>query len=494
MNLATTPFLRAGSDSLSLQQLLAEAETFPSINAAPHERISILRLLIAISHDALGNLSASDLRKLRPSDLATATSDYLAQPEIESAFELLGEGPRFLQVRTDKIKTTPCSKIFLHLATGNNPTLLDHAGGTDRAFSPENLATALLTYQNFSPLIGRGFKGRGPCVSGNALHSFRVGSNLAETILENLLDSEATRKYVEGFGTPIWRMPVTAASLANPETDPAARNATLSYLGRLVPLSRALWISDDRTQFVLDNGLPYPGIEKAQEPTTTVRWKQKKGSPPEPFLLSAKVDRAIWRDLPAILRGGEKGGEATPVLRPRQGEQSTDLSLWCGGLVTDFKAKVIDTVSAEFSGPLALPKELNHEFGVAAYQAALVAAETWEISIGKALYAYCDAMKLDTKKRLPDLKRTAREQFWDRMQAHLPQLLDLVRDPPEASSAEPYTDSPWHRTCKRVAGQVYADCCPSDTPRQAMAHGRGLRALWPKNPAKKTPSKKTVAA
>jgi len=488
VNLLTTPFIPAASSALSLREVFAESAQIPSLALPPHERISVLRLLIAIAQDAIGPQSASALNKISAKDLVAAVSDYLEQDEIVSGFELFGEGPRFLQFRTEKEKTTPCSKIFLHLATGNNPTLLDHAGGTDRAFAKADLALTLLTYQNFSPLIGRGYKGRGPSVDGNALHTFRLGNNLAETILENLLSEKDTAPYPEGMGTPIWRKPPTSQSILQPDTDPVGRNATLSYLGRLVPMSRSIWLEDDCSNLILDNGFLYPGIEKARESTTTKMIKTKKNAPDEYYLLSAKLDRGIWRDLPAILRSGD-AAPATPVMA-RHREKKTDRKLWCGGMVTDYKAKVLDTISAEFSGPLALPEELLSSSGVNRFQKGLAAAEVWEGALRKGLFAYATEMKLDPKKRLPDLQRIAKGQFWDRLESNLPMLFELIRNPPEGRSEDPYTDSPWHWACKRTVGQVYADTCPSDTPRQSMAHARGLRMLWPKNPAK---SKKTAA-
>src|ERR1019366_3943494 len=128
------------------------------------------------------------------------------------AFELFGNGQRFLQVANLKRPATKpnsddddggnaTSKLDLALATGNNTTLFDNAGGSERAFTAEKLALMLLTFQCFSPSgtnAGALWNGKpttgwksypkqpanckhAPCLPGSMLHAFLRGDTLADS-------------------------------------------------------------------------------------------------------------------------------------------------------------------------------------------------------------------------------------------------------------------------------------------------------------------------
>ena len=44
------------------------------------------------------------------------------------------------------------------------------------------------------------------------------------------------------MGRPLWEQPPAAVGTAADKDDPAVLNATATVLGRLVPLTRALWL------------------------------------------------------------------------------------------------------------------------------------------------------------------------------------------------------------------------------------------------------------
>jgi hypothetical protein len=106
-----------------------------------------MRLLICISQAAIGAPEDPEDWKDFGLDLPGKATSYLAS--WPSAFNLLGDGPRFLQRRPAKQgEPTMVSKLVPNLASGNNPTNFDHGGGTERAMEPAPLALALLTFQN----------------------------------------------------------------------------------------------------------------------------------------------------------------------------------------------------------------------------------------------------------------------------------------------------------------------------------------------------------
>ena len=140
-----------------------------------------------------GNPASRELR--RQSSITSSDGNTLSR--------LLGSGQRFLQATNlempkngsaadDEVGGKENSKLDLALATANNTTLFDNAGGSERSFPPGNLALMLLTFQCFSPsgTIGVGLwndvptvgwtsypkvkagqSDHAPCVAGGMLHA-----------------------------------------------------------------------------------------------------------------------------------------------------------------------------------------------------------------------------------------------------------------------------------------------------------------------------------
>ena len=336
-----------GSSSLiGLEVAFRDSASIADLDAPPHERVALVRLLVCILQAALGAPPDPFGWQAFGANLETEVSTYLARPEIFRHFELFGEGPRFLQVkgpaRSEPVAT---SKLVPDLATGNNPTLFDHSAGPQRALSPARLALALLTFQNFYPLYGAGYKGKGPCVDGNMVHTLLTGKSLRETLLLNSLDMESIPlAAVGGMGRPIWEL----------DGGNAREAATMSYLGRLVPRHRDLWLDEDGRGFSLrQESFQYPNYpDGVREPSATIVRKEKTG---EERALAARLNRALWRDLDLITTLRKKDGDlhtAPLTLQSHVDEHdSGKVTLWSGALVTDLKAKILDTVQSFFTVP-----------------------------------------------------------------------------------------------------------------------------------------------
>lgn len=188
---------------VSLGQAFRESGSIASLGAAPHERVALLRLLVCAAQAAMGAPEDPERWSGWGSDLSESVPEYLKQ--WRTRFELFDENTGFLQdPAAKKGNTVPAGKLLPHFATGNNPTLFDHAGREERVFPPASLALALLAFQAFYPLYGAGYKGRGPCVDKNMVHCVLAGTNLAETILLNCLDRETILAVFPQMGRPIW--------------------------------------------------------------------------------------------------------------------------------------------------------------------------------------------------------------------------------------------------------------------------------------------------
>ncbi|MCL4790032.1 MAG: type I-E CRISPR-associated protein Cse1/CasA, partial [Verrucomicrobia bacterium] len=356
------------------------------------------------------------------------------------------------------------TRLNLCLASGeSNATLFDNAASDRREFEPAQAALYLLTYQCYSPLLGRGYKGRSPCADESMLHSLLLGENLLETIRLNLLTMETiTDCYApRGAGRPIWE-----AKLSKKLSNAELKALTQSYLGRLVPLARAIWL-DSPKSMTLANALVYEGMEDSgfREPTATVVAKDSKVVP-----LSIRADKAIWRELPAICVKGRQADGVSGPLALRNPFPASGITIWSGAMIFPRKnAKIEDVVESAYS----LPSGMFTELGRAAYERGIALAESFDDSgkgiLLRAVKEYSDKLKLSN----PPYDR-ARQQFWTRVEQHLTSLFDLARNPDLVADLP---NSAWGKAVAEAARAAYEQSCPRQTPRQIQAYALGLRKL-----------------
>lgn len=457
---------------VSLDTVFREARKIADLDAAPHERISLMRLLVCITQAELGAPESPDAWNDFGHDLGTRMPAYLHRPDILPHFNLLGEGPRFLQVKVPfDSEPVSASKLIPHLATGNNSTLLDHGGSTsNRVIPPHSLATALLAFQCFYPLYGAGYKGRGPCVDGNMIHSLIMGTDLQEAILFNCLTLDYITEFfpVYGMGRPLWELNSSSPNFPD--------EATGSYLGRLVPRHRNLWLLQNCAGFHLtQDGMEYPKYEQAREPSATIVVTKKKELD-ERRLLAARLEKSIWRDLHlmTVIRQSTTDETRAPLILHAQAQRmGNQVSIWTGALVTDLKAKILDTVESSFSVPFGM----FSDHGRAVYANGVHHAEIQSNHLYGAVKQYGSAMKNENPPT-----ELAKQYYWNALESRSGILLDLVRH----LDHQPLTDNfgegndPWTQAVRMAAREAYEKVCPRQTPRQIQAYAAGLKFLRPK--------------
>ncbi len=468
---------------VSLDVLFRDASTIADLDCPPHERISIMRLLICITQAAIGAPKTPEDWEGFGDDLESAVVEYLHREDVLLHFDLFGEAPRFLQVTLPaSASVASASKLVPHLATGNGATLFDHEGTDEtRAFSPDRLAVALLAFQCFYPLYGAGYKGKGPCAESSMVHTLLQGSTLRKTILRNCLTQELIdSKFGKfGMGRPIWEL--------DPKSKDYGEMATTSYLGRLVPRHRNLWLLDGGSGFKLEQkSLQYPPFPQVQEPSATVVIHSKAGES-ELRLLSARLGKAIWRDLHAIavLQAGDGQQACSPLtIQSHAASLGDEIELWTGALVTD-KAKFLDTTESTMT----VPYRLFEAGGRRRYEMGIVFAETYS----KQLYGAVKTFGASMKNESPPTD-SAQRHFWNALESQVPTLLAIVRDDGllEGKSFGESTD-PWTRAVKAASRSAFDHVCSRQTPRQLEAYAAGLRILYPRSAKTNRTSKKEQA-
>lgn len=520
MNLVTEAWipvvgLDGKPDTASLMQVFTAGKQFSDLAVRPHERIALMRLFICIAQAALDGPEDIEAWDSAPNALPQATKKYLE--EWEPSLNLFDSVKPFLQIAKiaklpkaskpdegdEANDLTSVGKLDFALATGNNALLFDHGG--HRNFPPATLALMLLTFQQFSPggLIAKVTWGgketskssaHAPCTPSSMLHAFLRRDTLLDTICANLLTKETialhfNKPFNECWGQPIWeRMP------ANPDDQKAIENATQTYLGRLVPLTRLIRLVDGNNM-LLGDGLTYPAFDNFPEEVSATVVVNRDGT--ERKLLRADT-KAIWRELSALTvsRKQNKIGGAL-VLGNVPGNAAFDL--WVGALLTN-KATILDTAESVFH----IPANMRTDNGRAAYAGEVQWAENIAGKLGWAVETYrkesdggwegrLEMTKPQDRWKLKEkLRAAATHHYWTAVEKKRPLLMAHVEAIGTTTEVVEKTRDAWHKTVHGAARQAYALTCGQETPRQIRAFALGLGKLFSKKPTHDAQEPETV--
>jgi CRISPR system Cascade subunit CasA len=457
---------------VSLDEAFRRGSEIADLDCAPHERIALTRLLVCITHAALGAPEDDESWDGFGDDLETAIPEYLHRSDVHLHFNLLGDGPRFLQTEVKLDETSepvPSSKLCPELATNNNPTLLDHFGTLKtRNFSDAKVALALLTFQNFYPPFKTG-QPQGPCSKNGPLHTLLLGGHLSETIVLNCLTEELISQYYPSMGKPVW--------------ESRGEERTRSLLDNLVPIHRKLWVKSSHEGFfhvTAGGGVKYPTFNDGfLIPTVTVI-VNKKG---ERYLLRARKEKAIWRDLHTLLNlrmvTTESGfsSEAPLVLQAHEGKiLSSKAQVWTGTLITNESKIEIDCEST-----FTLDKSIFEERGQRTYSSGINFSEKVALNLSDAVKAYWRTITAPDPKKAAPMKGKAEQHYWHALDREHRILIDLASHPkkregqPEIGDAS--ASDEWSTIVRNSAIAAYESTCPRTNPRQLQAFAAGLRKL-----------------
>ena len=503
MNLTIEPWIPVvwtdgRSGMVSLRAVFEHGHEIQDLAVRPHERIALMRLLICVAQAALdGPADSDDWETCKPC-IAPAALDYLRR--WQHAFELFGNGQRFLQVaklkksahesdNSDDDEASSTSKLDLSFASGNNSTLFDNAGGSERVFLQAELALVLLTFQCFSPggrigvalwggqeTSGKGSSDHAPCLAGGMLHALLRGESMFETLHRNLTSKRQVEQF---FGNDSWGKPVWEWMPTGPTDVAAVRNANRSYLGRLVPLARSIRLADGCKSLILANGLEYAPYSESgwREPTATIVTRKVKGQPTR-VVLAASIERAVWRELHALtVKAVSQDTNGGPAALQNISAQ-TAFDLWVGGLVAN-KAKLVDTTESAFHVPAGMMKEQSQMV----YEKGVRLAETAAIRVARAVTVYHKGLgdnldRPEMRNRRQQIQNSATAQFWTDVESAVSGLLEVAANPEILGLKSEWGQTPWGQSILRAGFAAYEHACPHEIPRQIRAYALGLNALF----------------
>jgi len=505
MNVAFDPWIpivtTTGERKLaSLFSVLTEGGKFADLAVCPHERVSLMRLFVCVTHAALNGPKNYDEWCEVPIQLPEAVQKYLT--DWKHSFELFHRERPWLQVAelskdsddqcsgTDAEDWTPVSKLNFSFATGNNPTLFDHGGmGDDRLISIGETVLSMLTFQCFSPggLISQvNWNGKqngksskdGPCVSASMIHAFLRGKDLRGTIHLNLPTYDDV-KFSYGdrdLGKPIWEMiPTSMVDSARIE------NATTTYVGRLVPMTRLILLHPSGKRMLLGDGFVYPPFTEGfpPEPTATVVIR-KNGNKKERVLLSYRPAKAFWRVLAAVVVQRNTEGVGGPLfLRAIQDGDEYDLVV---AALARHQASIVDTAESVFHIPL----RLRSAEGTATYESEVITAESTASRLGRSIETYrqdidggweirlkgAGPSKGELKAKLHSIAIT---HYWTSVEKNLTLLMAHIESIGTANAIP--TREAWRVMLFKAACDAYRISCGQGTSRQMRAFAKGWQKL-----------------
>lgn len=474
MNLIGNPWIPIklidGTSSLvGLRELYENIENICELDLPPHQYIAIMRLLLCITQAALdGPEDEAEWFECKP-DIIPQSLKYLESRH--SKFDLYGETP-FLQVKDlEKTNNANVDKLDFKLASGNSHTLFDHgATKKGRVQTDSWIALMLLTYQCFSPAglmgtstwnstIDKKSSCLAPAIEQSPIHTFITGENLLKTLHYNLMTKASLQEDSTGtWGNPIWDDFPTSYK------DPKNKQRTRSYLGRLVPLSRAILLNGTGTpKITLVNGLTYPPIPEYQDPVLTIVTKEVNKKKTAGYL-SLNPSKHIWRDLQSILLLNNRNNKRGPLALKRIPYLETDstITIWAGGIKAK-QAKFIDACQWNITIPLNLLKESTC---IDKYGEGIRLANSEANHLQKQINEYLKKIAPKNPSLKTSYTNQALTHFWTLLDKQHQTLLAIAGD--TVQDLKDWKDLLWKARIKS-----YEQTCPHETPRQICAFVQG---------------------
>ncbi len=529
MNLVTEPWLPVTNKNnqlcyISLNQLFENPDEWLDLVLKPHERVSVMRLLICIVQAALDGPAEIDEWNKALDEIPEACLNYLDRDKWQSYFNLYDKKKPFLQIvklkpGNDNSTGPSVTKLDSTLAVGGNAaTLFDHGAASaikrvsvDRKLLDRKIVISLLTFLNYSSsgtqssaklagklIIHSSGAMDAPCANQNMLHTFIRKSTLLETIHANLIDKELAEEFYgkNSWGKPAWEL--REPSSVNDKTIYA--NSVGTYLGRLTPLSRFCKLIPNSPYFIYCKGFQYSAKPKRKadikrvyvdfkpEPTSTVIEK----SDGNYSVLKSGVNLP-WREVTSLISKRKKDSYGG-ALSLRYLGQSDSFDLIVVGQVRDSKnvAKILDLIESIVHVPAYMMNSDRQKV----YEENIRICEDRSYLLFKAVEKYRTSLddewkglvkrvvekttsEVDRKRRNIFRKNTVNH-YWTLIenQRHLLMRYISLLGTEQDKEREEAIKS-WFKAINHAAQETYQTLCSQESPRQMRAYVAGWQLFSP---------------
>ena len=317
-NLIDQPFIPVSASGVSrevgIREALLNAPNFGEVqSSSPLETAALLRLLLAVLYAAH---SPADWKATRtilragqfPNDVLASYLD-----KWQKRFDLFGERP-FLQIgNLSMAQETPLAALATEAATGNNPTLFDHArDDAPAALTPAEAARRLLAAQAFALGFGRAadatlggqafprpYLADAICLRGVTV--WLSGKTLFETLVLNLVPGKVEDRPLWERDDPLERLDrvVNGKRVAIRNKGAIDRYVWQSRLVRLLPET------DAESRTIVRRAYFTQGREADKSPGDPMKVfieSKTEGT----YAMGLNAGKASWRDLHSLLAFNDK--------------------------------------------------------------------------------------------------------------------------------------------------------------------------------------------
>ena len=435
------------------------------LSGNPIEKISILKLLLAIAQRAYTPIDDDDWQDLGVDGLSKKCLEYL--DKWYDKFYLFGDEP-FLQMKVDGAKKETIKKLDPIFSSDNNSVIFYNQ--LEREYKNHEKAMLLLVQMGFS--FSRGKKNGEKSKEYNSgfflgnyktpktpkyqedkgfIHSFFIGSSILDTIYLNLFCEDTIKElyfFEKGIGIPAWeKMPES-------NTCNRANEIKNSFIGCLIPMCRFIYLDSKTVDVFIDNGIVYDKSDYIKN-TTITQINEKN-------FLHVELKKKPWRQLPAILQiSSQKYGCLNINTHIERNVKYCDnLILWVGGLQvknSDQNDQNIKGNNDYLESLIKFSKIDIDEIWYEQFKLEMNKLENLEYQLKKSIEKYYEVQK---EKDLSNYLY----QFWELCEKHLNELLIACNNSNTSDIRKKFAN---------IAYSLYDSACPKNSARQIT--------IWAKN-------------
>ncbi len=348
-NLIDEPWIPVvGRGRVSLSAIFLDP-SLKALGGTPIQKISVLKLLLAIVQSAYTPTDDEDWKNLGVNGMAKVCQGYLESKR--DSFWLYGDRPFLQMVGLKRFETNAKGKQISYYSKGRsylpdmsseNDTILQD-GQIDRPYDDADLALLIVALMNYAPggkrvenvgalssdYSGKGSSAKsGPSLGGYVgfLQSCLWSDNIQKTLFINM----HTHRSIAGLGlwsdhsvVPPWE------AMPEAENDENAIRIQKSIMGSLCAISRFVLVTD--RGLIYAEGLQYPSHKDGwREPFFSWNSKEK--------FLWLDSEKKPWRELVSLLNIPMGGNEDTyhcpqiDLFWNRARKMVSVLGIWSGGL------------------------------------------------------------------------------------------------------------------------------------------------------------------
>ncbi len=439
----------------SLKDVFSD-NTITSLNGNPIEKISIIKLLLAIAQSAYTPKNDDDWQDLGVDGLSKKCLEYL--DKWYDKFYLFGDEP-FLQMKVDGSKKETIKKLDPIFSSDNNSVIFYNQ--FEREYKNHEKAMLILVQMGFSFSRGRkAGKGNKEYNSGffignyktppnkedkGFIHSFFIGSSILDTIYLNLFCEDTIQEllfFEKGLGIPVWE------KMPDSNTCNRANEIKNSFIGCLMPMCRFIYLDSKTVDVFIDNGIIYDKSDYIKNTTIT--------QINENDFLHVELKKKPWRQLPAILQisSPKYGCLNVNIHIERNKKYCGNLILWVGGLQAKNSTHNDQNIKGNndyLESLIKFSKIDIDEIWYEQFKLEMEKLENLEYQLKKSIKKYYDTLKEEK-----DLSNYL-YQFWELCEKHLNELLIACNSSDTKEIRKKFAN---------LAYDIYDLACQKNTSRQ----------------------------